>query len=122
MTYPNPQQAVLDVRLDSAGLIILADAYYPGWELLIDGRPAPIYRVNVCMRGAAVSAGHYRLVFTFAPQSFRVGRLVSIAGLAALLILGMACMFRPVDQAIAATPPSHRPQVRRNRFDGGAAR
>ncbi len=57
VTYPNPQQAVLDVTLDSPGLVVLADIYYPGWELKIDGKPAPIYRVNGVMRGAAVPAG-----------------------------------------------------------------
>ena len=89
VTYPNPQQVVLEATLESPGLVILADVYYPGWELLIDGKPAPIYRVNVMMRGAAVSSGRHRLVYTYRPQSFRVGRLVSLAGLAALLIFGV---------------------------------
>ena len=48
--YPSPQNAVLDVSLESAGLVVLADVYYPGWELTIDGKPAPIYRVNHLMR------------------------------------------------------------------------
>ena len=73
MTYPNPQQAVLEVSLDSPGLVVLADVYYPGWELKIDGKPAPIYRVNGVMRGAAGLRGPHRLVYTYDPQSFRVG-------------------------------------------------
>ena len=84
VSYPSPQQAVLEVTLDSPGLVVLADIYYPGWELTIDGKPAPIYRVNGVMRGAVVSAGHHRLVFTYAPRSFRVGLVVSIAGLGVL--------------------------------------
>ncbi len=100
VTYPNPQQAVLEATLDSPGLVILADVYYPGWELLIDGKPAPIYRANVMMRGAAVSSGRHRLVYTYRPQSFRVGLLVSIAGLAALLILGVVCARWPVDPVL----------------------
>ena len=73
MTYPSPEEAVLEVSLDSPGLVVLADVDYPGWELAIDGKPAPIYRVNGVMRGAAVSSGHHRLVYTYAPQSFRSG-------------------------------------------------
>ena len=38
VTYPTPQQAVLEVNLSSPGLVILADAYYPGWELTVDGK------------------------------------------------------------------------------------
>ena len=95
MTYPTPEQAVLDVRLDSPGLVVLADVDYPGWELTIDGKPAPIYRVNGVMRGAAVSSGRHRLVYTYAPRSFKIGRIVSITGVAALLLLILACWRSP---------------------------
>ena len=81
VTYPNPQQAVLEVTLESPGIVILADVYYPGWELTIDGKPAPnLDRVNGSMRGAAVPAQFHRLVFTYVPQSFRIGAVVSVAG------------------------------------------
>ena len=56
VTYPSPQQAVLEVELESPGLVVLADVYYPGWQLTIDDKPAPIYRVNQLMRGALVPA------------------------------------------------------------------
>jgi hypothetical protein len=101
VTYPSPHQATLEVTLDSPGLVILADVYYPGWTLAIDGKPAPIYRANGLMRGAAVPSGHHRLVYTYSPLSFQVGRLVSIAGLAALVILGLACARWPVDSLVA---------------------
>ena len=42
-----PQRAILDVTLESTGLVILSDVDYPGWQLTIDDEPAPIYRVNV---------------------------------------------------------------------------
>jgi hypothetical protein len=91
VTYPTPERAVLEARLDSPGLVVLADVDYPGWELTIDGRPAPIYRVNGAMRGAAVDPGRHRLVYTYAPRSFQVGGVISLAGVAALLALSIAC-------------------------------
>ena len=99
--YPSPQNVVLDVSLDSAGMVVLADVYYPGWELTIDGKPAPIYRVNRLMRGAAVPAKHHRLVYTFAPRSFLVGRVVSILGLAVLVMLGLVCLLKPVNPMLS---------------------
>ncbi len=81
--------------------------HYPGWDLTIDGKSAPIYRVNGLMRGAAVPSGPHRLVYQYSPQSFRVGRLVSIAGLAALLIVGGACARWPVDPILGGTPSSN---------------
>jgi hypothetical protein len=104
VTYPSPQQAVLLVNLDSPGLVILSDVYYPGWELTIDGRSAPIFKVNGLMRGAAVPVGPHRLVYTYAPRSWRVGRLVSIAGAAVLLILGLSCVRRPVSLVLIGSP------------------
>jgi Bacterial membrane protein YfhO len=105
VTYPNPQQVVLEVDLESPGLVILGDVFYRGWELTIDGTPRPVYRVNGSMRGAAVSAGHHRLVYTFRPPVVRIGGLVSIAGLVALVVLCWACVRSPVDPLLAGDGP-----------------
>jgi Bacterial membrane protein YfhO len=104
VTYPNPQQAVLEVKLESPGLVVLADIYYPGWKLTIDGKPAQIYRANGVMRGALVDSGPHRLVYTYAPESFRQGLQVSVAALAAFLVLTLACVRWPVDLLAAGEP------------------
>ena len=96
VSYPTPQHAVLEVSLESTGLVILSDVYYPGWQLTIDGQPAHIIRVNGLMRGALVAAGPHRLVYSFAPRSFLVGLVGSILGLAAWLLLGIYCAMRPL--------------------------
>jgi hypothetical protein len=101
VTYPDPQRAELTTTLEVPGMVILSDIDYPGWELAIDGRPAPIYRVNLAMRGAAVEAGTHRLVYSFRPRSFLIGRIVSLIGLAALVVLGAMCAARPVDAIVA---------------------
>jgi hypothetical protein len=104
--YPSPQRVELDVTLESPGLVVLADVYYPGWELTIDGRPAPIHRANRLMRGAALPAGPHHLVYTYAPRSFRVGRIVSLLGLGLLVLAGAACVVRPVDPVVSSCEPT----------------
>ena len=79
-----PDRVVLDANLESPGLVILADVFYPGWTLTIDDRPAPIIRANRLMRGAAVAAGRHRLVYIYRPNSFRIGATISLAGLVVL--------------------------------------
>ena len=82
----------LQTSLERRGIVVLADVYYSGWELTIDGSPAPLYRVNRMMRRRlAVDAGDHSLVFTYRPLSFRAGLIVSCVGLAASTIL--ACMW-----------------------------
>jgi hypothetical protein len=95
VAYPTPQRIELEATLEFPGIVILADVFYPGWKLTIDGIPAPIYQVNRLMRGAAVTSGTHRLVYTYEPRSFRVGAMISIAGLAMLAILSFALMIRP---------------------------
>jgi uncharacterized membrane protein YfhO len=89
VSYPSPQRAILEVALESPGLVILSDVDYPGWQLTIDQEPAPIYRVNVLMRGALVSPGKHRLVYSFVPRSFRTGLVGSMFGLGLWLLLGV---------------------------------
>ncbi len=79
-----PLRVVLEAQLARPGLVILADVFYPGWTLTIDGQPAPIYRANRLMRGAAVREGTHRLVYTYEPRSFRVGAALSLVGLVGL--------------------------------------
>jgi hypothetical protein len=86
-----PQRVELRASLDRPGLVILADTFYPGWHLTIDGRPAPILRANRLMRGAAVPVGQHRLVYTYEPASIKIGAIVSTMGLVASL--GLACLF-----------------------------
>jgi hypothetical protein len=86
----NPQRVVLDANLARPGLIILADVFYPGWKLTIDGEPSTILRANRLMRGAAVKAGKHRLVYTYEPLSFQVGGIVSLG---AMVVLGFVLVW-----------------------------
>jgi hypothetical protein len=87
ITRYEPQRVELVASLQHPGLVILADTYYPGWKLTIDGLPAPIYRTNRLMRGAAVKAGRHILVYTYDPDSFRIGGALSVVGVIALTAL-----------------------------------
>jgi hypothetical protein len=79
-----PQLVELDAVLKSPGIVVLAESFYPGWTLTIDGNPADILRVNRIMRGAAVPAGKHQIVYRYQPGSFRWGRIVSLIGIVAL--------------------------------------
>ncbi len=89
VSYPSPQRVELEAKLESPGIVVLADVYYPGWKLTIDDQPAPIYKVNRLMRGAAVGQGSHRLVYTYEPRSFQIGGIFTLAGLAAPALLAV---------------------------------
>jgi hypothetical protein len=108
--YRGPQRDELDAQLERPGLVVLADVFYPGWRLTIDGRPAPIFRVNQGMRGAAVDAGRHRLVFAYEPWSFRIGTAVTAMGVlaAGLLWLRASGRDRMAGDRLS-TPEEHPP-------------
>jgi hypothetical protein len=83
----SPVTVHLIARLKSPGMVILADTYYPGWRLAIDGRPAEILRTNGAMRGALVEAGDHQLVYQYDPASLKIGAGLTFVGLATLLPL-----------------------------------
>jgi len=98
--YDGSTRVVLEARLRQPGLIVLADTFDTGWRLTIDGRPAPVLRANLLMRAAFVTAGEHTLVYQYEPASVRVGALVSLAGLAALLGLVLCARVSPVARAV----------------------
>jgi hypothetical protein len=103
-----PQNVELLARLERPGLVILADTFYPGWRLKIDGKPAHILRANRLMRGAAVPAGRHTLTYTFDPLSFRIGSIVSAGGLVVLVIL-LSSSIRSQRQDARRTPGASGP-------------
>lgn len=85
----------------AAGLLVLADAYYPGWTALIDDTPVEVWPLDTAFRAVAVPAGSHQVVFTFAPASKRWGLAVTLAG-AAIIALGLAALGRRTLQRFLA--------------------
>jgi uncharacterized membrane protein YfhO len=68
------------------GLVVLTDAWDRGWSAFLDGREAPILRVNHALRGVIAPAGDSTIEFRYEPESFAWG--LRLSGAAALLLLG----------------------------------
>ena len=75
----------LDVDVPDRSVLVLADAWFPGWEAEVDGRPAPLLRANAAFRAVDLPPGTRAVSFRYRPRSFRVGAAVSLGGLAVVL-------------------------------------
>jgi hypothetical protein len=78
------------VTLGQDGWVILADTYYPGWAVWVDGVPADIRHADYAFQGVAVPAGSHTIVFDYQPGSLWDGALLTILGALAGLMLGLA--------------------------------
>ena len=59
----------IDADAPKAGIVVLHDLFYPGWEARVDGNKEAVLRANILFRGVEVPAGHHRIVFSFHPMS-----------------------------------------------------
>jgi len=69
---------VVDYNSDSEGLLVLAEAWYPGWRAAIDGKPVPVFPVNAWMRGVRAPSGVHTVKFSFRPTFLAKGATVSL--------------------------------------------
>lgn len=77
---------------------VFSEIYYPhGWHLYIDGKEAPIGRVNYVLRAAVIPAGEHTIMMEFVPDGLvwdKLGyALVIIAILISLGCLGLSLRY-----------------------------
>lgn len=67
------------LQAEGPGLLVLADAIYPGWGASLDGVNQPIQTYQGVLRAVQLPAGMHRVVFSFRPILVFVGWGISIA-------------------------------------------
>jgi membrane protein YfhO len=82
------ERVAVDTDATRPALLVLTDNWYPGWKAKVDGKDAPVERVDYLIRAVRVPAGAHRVEFSYEPASWRAGWIVSL--LALLAILGAA--------------------------------
>jgi len=68
------------------GFVVLADLYYPGWEALVDGNKASIWKANYAFRAVEVEAGEHEIVFSYRPWAIQLGVPVLVAAIQGIVL------------------------------------
>jgi hypothetical protein len=79
ITVYEPERVVLQTSGDEAGIAILTDAHFPGWEATLDGAPVALLRANTSFRGVVVTAGEHEIEMRYRPATFRWGVVLALA-------------------------------------------
>jgi hypothetical protein len=81
---------VADVDAPADGIVVVNEAYFPGWRAWVDGAEARVVPANVAFRGLAVGPGHHTIVMEYSPRGWLALAIVSLLGtLAAAVIAGV---------------------------------
>jgi len=63
----------LRAEMETPGMVVLADQWYPGWRVWVNEKEAKVHRINHVLRGVSVPAGSSTIVYRYEPVSFRIG-------------------------------------------------
>jgi len=80
-----PNRIEIAVAPGPAGFLILTDPWFPGWTCTVNGEETPIYRADFLFRAVELPAGECTVRFTFDPQTYRLGKWLSLATLAVVV-------------------------------------
>jgi len=82
-----PERIVVRTRADARAILVIGEAWYPGWRATIAGAPAAVFPVNGWMRGVVVPAGEHEVVLAYGERALSAGIGVSILCAALLALL-----------------------------------
>jgi hypothetical protein len=62
-----PGDVEIVARLIRPGLLVLTDAFYPGWRAEVDGQRVRLLRADYVFRAVALGPGEHRIIFRYRP-------------------------------------------------------
>jgi len=91
-----PTDIVVSAKMETDGLLVLADSWDKGWHAYLDGKLVPILRANHAIRGVVVPKGNRTVEFKYQPASFAWGLRFAVG--AALALFGWLIYLWRVEQ------------------------
>lgn len=110
---PEVVRVNLESPIPNPSTLILRDACFPGWVARVDGVETPIECVDVMFRSVNLRAGAQMVVFSYEPQSVRIGQWLTAAGIGLTLLIALLAIRPP------RTRSSRRVIVVEHKPDGG---
>lgn len=91
------------VKTSAPGVLALSESWYPHWLVEVDGKSAPLLRVDYALRGIAVPAGEHVVTMRFSSPWFELGKKLSLLSLLGLVAwAGTAALVETRRRKIAA--------------------
>ena len=89
-----PEHVEVEAVATADALLVLNDAFYPGWTVEVDGQPAEVLAANYAVRAVPLAPGAHRVVFSYRMPGLAVGAWVSALALSSSLGAGIVARAR----------------------------
>ena len=84
----------LEVESSTPALLVLSEAYHPGWRARVNGDARPVLPADCVLRAVTLPAGASRVELEFTDPALRRGLAVTLSALAVVVGLVLAGIFR----------------------------
>ena len=81
-----PDRTEVEAELGCPGLLLVGDAFYPGWRARVDGRRVPVQEVYA-VRAVPLEAGRHQVEFSYRPAAVYWGFCIACAALVLVVLL-----------------------------------
>jgi uncharacterized membrane protein YfhO len=86
-TSPGRATINLGAPAPAGSVLVVSENYYPGWQAIVDGRAAQVYRANYNLLGVPLPAGARTVELSFHDPAYTPGKLLTIIALVASVLL-----------------------------------
>ena len=83
---PGRMTVTLDPAPPKPSYLVVAENWYPDWQVAVDGRPGQLLRGDYSLITVALPAGARTVDLTFRSRLYELGRAITLASLALLLV------------------------------------
>jgi hypothetical protein len=90
----SPTERRYQVKADSAEYLVIAETWYPGWTVTVNGQTGELYRANLTFQAVAVPAGENEVTLHYTPNHWKSGVFITTLSLLIALALIVAARLK----------------------------
>lgn len=94
----------VEVRAERAAVLVVSQAWFPGWHATVDGHAAPVVRADGLVLGVPVPAGNHHVVLRYRAPGFTAGVALSVLTVLGLLVSAVVVRRRRRISSPATSP------------------
>jgi hypothetical protein len=87
MQYKTPNEISLSTNSPQDEYLFISEIWYPGWRAYVNGSEREVVKADSVFRSIHLSKGHNSIVFVYDPFSYKIGKYLSLLGIAVCILI-----------------------------------